>query len=321
MTDTMVICGLSALDYWRKAAGAEFDASYERLWEGMRVARPCDTVYSRAADLLVSLGLPAPLHLLADSPGNRRTSLFAVFHTYREPPLDHDLIELSPHVIVCSPMLAIAQVASTVSPAELDLLYLEFCGTYLLSPASPTGFVGVKPYLTKESLFEAFQDGSGYPACKKNKRLSVLERAAPNSNSPAESACHAMLSLPRAYGGLGVPGIELNKTLLLGPESAAILGTDRIRPDFYIEDAATAGEYKSKAFHSSDDWANDSRRLDALESMGLHTFTLDAVRANNLRDLTGLAHTLCDRMGLRYPKPRKSEIEKRVSLHKSLFYG
>ena len=64
----------------------------------------------------------------------------------------------------------------------------------------------------------------------------------------------------------------MNKTLLLGPESAAILGTDRIRPDFYIEDAATAGEYKSKAFHSSDDWANDSRRLDALESMGLHTF-------------------------------------------------
>ena len=131
MTDTMVICGLSALDYWRKAAGAEFDASYERLWEGMRVARPCGTVYSRAADLLVSLGLPAPLHLLADSPGNRRTSLFAVFHTYREPPLDHDLIELSPHVIVCSPVLAIAQAASTVSPAELDLLYLEFCGTYL----------------------------------------------------------------------------------------------------------------------------------------------------------------------------------------------
>lgn len=69
MTDKMVICGLSALDYWRKAAGAEFDASYERLWEGMRVARPCDTVYSRAADLLVALGLPAPLHLLADSPG------------------------------------------------------------------------------------------------------------------------------------------------------------------------------------------------------------------------------------------------------------
>ena len=171
MTDTIVICGLSALDYWRKAAGAEFDASYERLWEGMRVARPCDTVYSRAADLLAPLGLPAPLHLLADSPGNRRTSLFAVFHTYREPPLDHDLIELSPHVIVCSPMLAIAQAASTVSLAELDLLYLEFCGTYLLSPASPTGFVGVKPYLTKESLFEAFQDGSGYPACKKNKRL------------------------------------------------------------------------------------------------------------------------------------------------------
>lgn len=321
MAETMVICGLSALDYWRKLQGAEFDASYEDLWEGKRVARPGDTVYSRSADLLVALGLPAPLHLLADSPGNRRTSLFAVFHTYREPPLEKDLIEIGPNVFVCSPVLAIAQAASTISPAELDLLYLEFCGTYLLSPASPTGFVGAKPYLTKESLFEAFQGESGYPACKKNKRLSVLESSSPNSNSPAESACHAMLSLPRAYGGLGVPGIELNKTLLLDSESAAILGTDRIRPDFYIEDAATAGEYKSKAFHSSDNWANDSRRLDALESMGLHTFTLDAVRAKNLRDLTGLARTLCDRMGLRYTKPRKSEIEKRVSLHKSLFYS
>lgn len=321
MAETMVICGLSALDYWRKLQGAEFDASYEDLWEGKRVARPGDTVYSRSADLLVALGLPAPLHLLADSPGNRRTSLFAVFHTYREPPLEKDLIEIGPNVFVCSPVLAIAQAASTSSPAELDLLYLEFCGTYLLSPASPTGFVGAKPYLTKESLFEAFQGESGYPTCKKNKRLSVLESSSPNSNSPAESVCHAMLSLPRAYGGLGVPGIELNKTLLLDSESAAILGTDRIRPDFYIEDAATAGEYKSKAFHSSDNWANDSRRLDALESMGLHTFTLDAVRAKNLRDLTGLAHTLCDRMGLRYTKPRKSEIEKRASLHKSLFYS
>ncbi|WP_322154419.1 hypothetical protein [Paratractidigestivibacter sp.] len=319
---TMIICGNSALDYHRVSNGAQFPGYEEILVRSMRTIRKHDQHFKRVVEVLDQLDLPAPLHLLSTGPGDRKNSVLAKYHYYAQQPQVGDLIKLDENIYVCAPELALAQASVRAGIAAIDLLILEFCGTYLLSPRSDSGFIGTSaPLLTLAQIEQAFKDKKRVPGYAMQPRLQALEVAAENSNSPAESAVHAILSLPVGYGGYGVSGIELNRKIPLDSKAARMVGVDAIRPDFFIGKANTVGEYKSLMYHPEGTWTNDDRRIDAFESMGYHTFTLNNERVRNLPDLTTIAQSIQTRSGELMIQPSGEDLMRRLDLHRRLFHA
>lgn len=317
MGNKLIICGKSAIEYWRTTAGANVAdaASAPR-----RPPRSCDAAYAAALRAMEDLGLPAPLHLLSEGPRQRKNSSGARYHYHRHDPRPEDLICLSDQLLVCSPALAYCQLATETDAIGLALVALELCGTYVLSPADERGFVSTsRPLVAYEELLGRVASGEGLPKYARAKASAALDLVQPGSNSPAESKVFAFFSLGRSYGGLSLPGMALNQRLALNNEGRAILGADRIRPDFYFPQANTAGEYKSKQYHPEGTWTNDDRRIDAMEAIGLHTFTLNNERVRSLRELSGIGSVIAKRLGIRREPPSQEELELRASLHSRLF--
>jgi hypothetical protein len=77
-------------------------------------------------------GLSAPLHVLAQNTGVRRTTATLRRHICSQPLPTGSLIQISPELIVASPELCFLQMASELSLLDLVGLGFEFCGTYRL---------------------------------------------------------------------------------------------------------------------------------------------------------------------------------------------
>lgn len=317
MENRYVICGKSALNYWRAQFGASPLAENRTAWHE---PRNCDERYKQASELLVALGLPAPLDIVVPNSNLRKTSSIATYHYFNHRVSQEDVEQIADDVLVCKPALAIAQNSVRTPVYEVLLLMLEFCGTYLISPGSEAGFVNIEsPLLSVENFREVFGEKGRVPRYGKTRRDTALGLLAAGSNSPAESAIYTMLSLPTTLGGYEVPGIELNQPVTLSTDAQEMLGCEKIRPDFLLPGAMTAGEYKSRAFHPEGTWTNDDRRIDALEASGYHTFTLNNERVRNLKDLGSIATTLLARLGISRPKPDASILSQQLDLHRHLF--
>ncbi len=318
----MVICAQSAINYWRSLAGAEFLGPDGCPWEKLRDPRPCDETCRSAADALVDLGLPAPLDLLYESAGQRRTSSIVRGHAFGNPVPADDLVRLGPELQVCSPRAAFCQLATTQDELDLLLVGLELCGTFVMSPASSTGFLSTESSLASvDDLREAVGWDSALVPSRKKKLERVVERLTSGSNSPVESAVFAMFTLPRSSGSLMIPGMLLNEPVELDEVAARIAGCGRLRPDFYYPSAQTVGEYKSRMFHPKGTWTNDDRRLDAFGSMGLHTFSFNNERVRRLDEVVAVGQAISARIGCRFYPPTKKDLEKRRRLHRRLFLG
>ena len=315
----LVICGASALEYWRCTRGAMGPREDGEL-PSRASRRAGDVAYLGALDVMEGLGLSAPLDVLVTEKGMRRTSSAAHYHVCKALPGEEDLEQLDSDVYVCKPGPALSQVSLTTGLVELDLLVLEFMGTYVLSLGDERGFVSTKePLLEKDELLECLLRRKAQGSYGVGKTIQALEHAAPLSNSPMESKLHAFFSLPRRAGGLNLRGIELNSTVQLSGEARAIVGRSSIRPDFLIPEANMAGEYKSKQFHPEGTWTGDDRRIDALEAMGLHTFTLNNERVRSLKEMTAIGSTIARRLRMRKQPPSEAELAERRKLHAQLF--
>lgn len=318
----MVICAQSALDYWRSRAGAEFLGPDGCPWDFLREPRPCDETSRNAADTLVDLGLRAPLDLLYQSAGQRRTSSIVRGHAFGNPLPTDELDRIGPGLFVCSPRTAFCQLATTLDSVGLLLVGLELCGTFVMSPASSAGFLTTSsPLVTVEELREVVGWDAPLVPSRRNKLERVAGQLTGGSNSPAESAVFTMFTLPISSGGLMVPGMLLNEPINLDDDAARIAGCRTIRPDFYYPAARTAGEYKSKMFHPEGTWTNDDRRLDAFGAMGLHTFSLNNERVKMLGELVAIGRSISSRMGRRTYPPTKKDLGARAALHRRLFFG
>lgn len=320
MPEPIIICGESSLDFQRVKAGALFPTYEEVLWESKRRIRSDDYVCKLAINAMEQLDLPAPLNLLTNGPGARRNSSLVRFHYYSNAPRPEDIEEVLPGICVCSPPLSIAQASIRAEAAGASLLMLEFCGTYVLSPQSQPGFVNTRrPILQKSALEEAFADRGRMPRYGRRPREDAIACLAENSNSPAESRVHALLSLPAEHGGFGIEGILLNEPVRLNLRGEEMLGTGVIRPDFLIPQANTAGEYKSRMFHPEGSWTNDDRRIDALEAAGYHTFTLNNERARSLADFAAIAQAVQARSGTGPETLDEEALRRQIDLHRRLF--
>lgn len=320
MAGRLIVSGVSALEYWRVCGGAHVltEAEIHELPEASR--RFCDKTQARCCAFLQAYMLHAPLELAVSSMGERRSSGAARFRHFKKLPEPGDLFDAGDDFFVCKPELAILQCAFRSTIVELNLLMSEFCGTYLLSPGDSRGFVSTStPLASMDSISELLSRSPQQVRCARRKQQTAFASAAPASNSPMESKIAAFFSLPREVGGLAVPGIQLNKRIELKGPSRQILNHDEIRPDFYFPGAVTVGEYKSRQFHPEGSWTTDDRRIDALEAVGFHSFSLNNERVKRLAEFVGIGQVLMERMGSAFLRATKHELEMRSALHAELF--
>ena len=239
---------------------------------------------------------------------------------WRDQGMEGDVEWLAADFGVCRVPLALAQVCAREPLVDALLATLEFCGTYLMAPATEAGFVNAKQPKTTVGDLGAWLEARRAQLPSSARRMeSVLRFAQDGSNSPAESKVYSFLALDRARGGLGISGIRLNRTLELGPVARSILGYGQMRPDFYLPEAGVAGEYKSKRFHPEEAWTNDDRRMDALAAEGLATFSLNNERARSLKELSAVGAMIARRQGLRRNAPTPEQLKARRALHARLF--
>lgn len=320
MGPDLVICSESAIDYWRIKAGATFLGADGSPWERLREPRLCDDTSRAAAEVLLELGLTAPLNLLYPSAAQRRTSSIVRAHALSNWPAADDLLRIGPGILVCSPRVAFCQLALTLDDVDLLLLGLELCGTYVKSPVSDAGFLCTSaPVTTLADIQEAAGWNESIVPTRRQKLERITAQLVDGSNSPAESSVFAMFSLPLSRGGLALPGMLLNQTIELDNVASSILGYRKIRPDFYFPSARTVGEYKSRMFHPEGTWTNDDRRLDALGSMGLHTFSLNNERVKKLDELVAIGLSISSRMNRLCMPATNKDLIKRRALHRRLF--
>lgn len=320
MAQGIILGGSSALDYWRAASGAAQVGPGHLARARLRPPRARDATYARLCELAADLQIPVPLRLVSSTAFGRRNSRLASCFVWADDGIQDDVEWVCPNFGVCRVPLALAQIAATDSPVVALLAVLEFCGTYLMAPATDAGFINAKQSKTTASGLAAWLEARspGLPAAA-GRMKEVLRFAQDGSNSPAESKVYSFMTLDRSRGGLGIEGLELNRTLELGSVARGILGYERMRPDFYLPAAGVAGEYKSRRFHPEDTWTNDDRRMDALAAEGLTTFSLNNERTRSLKELSAVGLMVAKRLNLRRHAPTPEQLKARRALHTMLF--
>ena len=320
MAGKLVLFGQSALDYWRMEAGA-LQVEPGALAElHARPPRAHDSTYRHLCELASDLCIPFPLSLMCQESRDRRNSRLARFAVWRDAEAEKDVSWVADDLGVCKVPLALAQVAAKEGLVEALLAALEFCGTYLMAPAAAAGFVNTRSAVTSVDELRGWYAKRHAELPRSAGAFSeVIRYAQDGSNSPAESKVYALLSLGREWGGLGIPGIELNVRLELDGVARRILGARTMRPDFYLPAARIAGEYKSKRFHPESSWTNDDRRMDALVAEGLTSFSLNNERVRNLKELSSIGQMIAKRLRLRRSAPTPEQLKTRRALHVQLF--
>ncbi len=320
MAQKIILGGRSALDYWRAEAGAPQVADGHLTQARLRPPRARDVTYARLSELAADLRIPVPMALAAPQDSDRRNSRLATCFVWADVGVGGDVEWVLPDLGVCRPPLALAQVAARETLVDALIATLEFCGTYLMAPPLEAGFVNTKKSLATVGELSAWLEvrSPDLPVAARRLR-DVLGLAQDGSNSPAESKVYSFLSLGRSDGGLGIRGIELNRTLELGPVARSILGYGHMRPDFYLPAAGIAGEYKSRRFHPEKTWTNDDRRMDALAAEGLTTFSLNNERARSLKELSAVGLMIANRLNVRRQAPSPEQLKARRALHVKLF--
>ena len=234
-------------------------------------------------------------------------------------------------VFVCSPELALLQVAADMSRASgkwrLELLQLltEFCGTFRI--IGDETHYKCPPLTSAKALSSFVRSASGLYGSRNLE--AVLPYVLDGAASPPEASLGLALSLPLKYGGEGLGSPELNRTLETNEAARIILGRDTITPDIlYRSRHARRGglpiEYDSVQFHSSREQAEyDELRRNAYAAMGMSCLL---VKPRHLRSLTAfdaVAQTVRKNVGVRARPEPTGYLEKRRELHATLFgnYG
>ena len=156
MARGIILGGSSALDYWRAASGAAQVGPGHLARARLRPPRARDATYARLCELAADLQIPVPLRLVSPTASGRRNSRLASCFVWTDDGVQDDVEWVCPNFGVCRVPLALAQIAATDSPVVALLAVLEFCGTYLMAPATDAGFINAKQSKTSASGLAAW---------------------------------------------------------------------------------------------------------------------------------------------------------------------
>ena len=285
-----ILCGASALDYWRRHPELLGDSYSSRRTAPLRKGNiPVDTPSAEIVNELATMSLvsPSDAHLLVTSTRARR-KIHGVTCTVCSGPFPaNSFVRAMAQVYVPRPELLFLLLARHLSFVRLLEVGFEICGTYRLAGGVAT--YDAPPLASVASICDYANRATGLHG-RKN-ALRAAQWLVDGSGSPAETALAIVLGLPYRHGGYGLGGFQLNRELQLNESAARILGRTTIRPDFYWPTAKHPAEYDSAQYHSTREQADyDERRRNAYDAMGM---SVTVFRSRHLVDFSLMDEMAC----------------------------
>lgn len=268
------------------------------------------------------LELDEPAHLLIGSGSRCRPSRIAISHLCRAKIPRRSFYRLDANTVYAAPNLALCQIASGIrDPIRLLMLIWEACGSYATPITGSSSFAETAfdmPALSSVRSLGAFCSGNSFlnGAAKISR---VLRYAADGSASPRETGLALLLGLPERYGGynLGIP--LMNHEVDASREARRLSGRRSFRLDLCWPEARIDLEYQSACWHRGEEaHIGDSRRANALRSMGWNVIGVTGLEAERLPAIDTIANTVRRDLGKRSRPVTVQLHERRMRLRRML---
>lgn len=297
----------SALKYWRSPYGRRTVGNAPM--EALPAALAMESLHF---DWLDNYGIGAEKVHVSISDARRVTHNSRVaFHVVSGPVPEGFYEHIAGDWWASSPELCFYQMAGGATLPEAVKSGYEFCALYRKSAFAPSGLEYSDP-LTNAAKLREF--GERY-AGRNGSRVArtALQYVADNAASPMEVAAAMLLTLPRAYGGYGLPACLLNPpTEVIG----ALAGGRRfLHGDLVWPAKRVVVEYESNEFHlTPEEFAMDSARRNTLQASGWTVLTLTWGQMRDERRCDELAAQLAHILGVRHSYEPRGMLVKRAML-------
>lgn len=266
---------------------------------------------------LPGVTLCGPAHLVSCSSKRFKSTGKFVSHRFALTEGVTGLAQLSDNVLVSSVPLALAQISAGLTFVKLLERAYEYCGTYRCGrDGSPTQFNTV-PLTSKREIASFIRSNPHVPGAARLRK--ILPYLTDKSASPRETKCAILFGLPVCRGGYGLGIPTLNHKVTCSPAARAIAETRTLRCDLFWEEANLDLEYQSREFHSGERHRiRDSRRSNALRSMGITMVSITDDELDSLYACDGIAKTLKAQLGKRSRVDRRKARSRNLALRRSL---
>lgn len=157
-----------------------------------------------------------------------------------------------------------------------------------------------------------------------NRFMAVSHLVPLGAASPFEVEAYLLLGLPRALGGEGFCGIELNVKVMLSTSARAIVGKTRVYIDLLFSSPdgrrQVAIECQGKASHGrAGDGLRDADRMTALQAMGYDVLLLTHGQISDEDRFRAIVKAVCRMLDVEYRDKSSDEQRAEALLRSELF--
>lgn len=263
------------------------------------------------------LSADAPAHVLVSSPRERVRSGTVVSHVWSGPLPDRSLFRLSDDVLMASPGLVLAQMATSTPLPELAAVVMEMCGRYGRVRWTERGFLDRGPLTTPDNLREYLRHLPGRLCVQRAERATRL--ALVGSRSPIETSFALMVSLPKELGGCGFARPRLNHRIDPSTQLAVLCDQGWYEADLCWPERRVICEVNSRQEHLTPNAQDhDAAKTGALEAMGwrVHSVTVGLLKSPTSRE--ALFGQMTSSLGCPPPSDRPEDVRRRGELMRRL---
>ncbi|MDY5359302.1 MAG: hypothetical protein SPG58_06465 [Collinsella sp.] len=157
-----------------------------------------------------------------------------------------------------------------------------------------------------------------------NRFMAVSQLVPLGAASPFEVEAYLLLGLPRALGGEGFCGIELNVKVMLSTSARAIVGKTRVYIDLLLSSPdgrrQVAIECQGKASHGrAGDGLRDADRMTALQAMDYDVLLLTYGQISDEDRFRAIVKAVCRMLDVEYRDKSSDEQRVEALLRSELF--
>lgn len=254
-------------------------------------------------------------------------------------------------VSVASPAMTLLCLASTIPFPQLLMAVYEMCGGFAVfqpseaieeamrkywhgsserlgfwkrvmsTKGAPTSLWMRPPLLDLDELKRFASEVAGHRGARPLAEAAELMTGP--CESPFEVQTSLLLGLPRRLGGMGFTDIENNKVIHLSSDARALCGKSTCRADIYLEARGAHRPVDIKCqgavVHDSNESAlSDSRRIAALQSMGIEVVPVTFDQISDARSLTAVVSLVAKRSGRKVAPKSEGLMRRELDLRRNV---
>ncbi|MDD5806839.1 MAG: hypothetical protein PUD02_05870 [Eggerthellales bacterium] len=257
-----------------------------------------------------------PLHVLVAPSANRRCGDTLVKHRFARGLPPDSFFRFHHGVYVCSPELALVQMAKGADPVDTILLADRLCAAFVQDESMVGGVRKRQPLTTTAKITEYVRKSPGVSGIAQVKK--ALRHIDDEAASPREIALAMLLCLPNRLGGYGLPPAELNgRVTVFGEQSRGCSAAKYC--DMLWRAQKVAIEYESSAFHGNAETLRaDSRRRSILQASGYQVVTVTNSQIKDPREFYVVAHNIARLLKTRVRTRVQDWSQRHLDLRKAI---